>query len=77
MEDNTPQDLPQNFHVPRPPLGLMPRWLYEEKRGELDSPVDMMAFDVMRLYAIKGAVKRYAEADKEVPEAWLHELNDI
>lgn len=36
-----------------------------------------MAFDVMRLYAIKGAVKRYAEADKEVPEAWLHELNDI
>lgn len=39
MEDNTPQDLPQNFHVPRPPLGLMPRWLYEEKRGELDSPV--------------------------------------
>jgi len=72
MDDNTPQS-----SLPRPPLGLMPRWLYEEKRNELDTPVEMMCADMVRLFAIKGAVKRYTDVSKEVPDVWLHELKDV
>lgn len=72
MDDNTPQS-PKSQ---RPPHGLMPRWLYEEKRKELDTPMDMLHSDIERMYALKGAMKRYIEADKAVPEAWIHELQD-
>lgn len=44
--------------MPKPPLGLMPEWVWIEKRiNEIDE-----------------AVKRYLEAGKEIPVSWVSEL---
>lgn len=72
MEDNTPQSLESQRR-----LGLMPRWLYEEKRKGLGTPMEMLQADTERMYAIKAAMICYKEAGRELPEAWIHELQDI
>ena len=43
------------------PLGVMPRWLWEEKR----------------IVDLKDAIIRYLETGKEIPPEWTIEYNDL
>lgn len=45
----------------KPPLGLMPRYLWERKRR----------------YEVGKAISRYVEADKSIPVEWLDEYNEL
>lgn len=45
----------------KPPLGLMPLWLWEEHR----------------LKEIGAAIERYKEAVKEIPQEWINEQYDL
>jgi hypothetical protein len=45
----------------RPPLGLMPRYIWE----------------LQRLEAIKEAVDRYVKAKKLIPAEWIEEYNEL
>lgn len=45
----------------KPPLGLMPKKLFLEQRFE----------------NIKEAIERYVKADKEIPNDWLDEYEEI
>lgn len=45
----------------KPPLGLMPRYLWERKRR----------------YEVGKAISRYVEADKSIPVEWLDEYNKL
>lgn len=52
------------FHVPhakRPPLGIEPRYVWEEKRRQ----------------KIRKAVMEYMNAGLMVPEAWIEEWNEL
>lgn len=44
-----------------PPLGLMPRYIHDEKR----------------ITAIKAAIERYSEAHKAIPIEWITEYNEL
>ena len=56
-----PNTMPSMYlNQPKPPLGLVPRWLHDSHRvGE-----------------ILEALSRYNEAGKPVPQEWLDELNE-
>jgi len=60
----------------RPPLGIMPRYLYEETRNYLDRR-ELYAYDLSRFIMMKAAIERYIAADKEVPGEWLKELKEV
>ena len=45
----------------KPPLGIMPKWLHDEKR----------------MYEIIKAVARYGEANMPVPFEWMEELESL
>ena len=45
----------------KPPLGVMPRYLWERKRR----------------YEVGKAISRYVEADKKIPIEWLDEYNEL
>jgi len=47
--------------VAKPPIGLRPRWVVTENR----------------LKEITAAMRRYREANKEIPLAWFEEMADI
>ncbi len=47
--------------IPRPPLGLQPRWSIELNRAE----------------NILGAIERYAGVEELFPEEWVTELEEI
>lgn len=44
-----------------PPLGLKPRYLVEEER----------------LHEIFAAIMRYRKVNKEIPESWIEEFNEL
>lgn len=46
---------------PKPPLGVMPRDIWEQKRKE----------------ELAEAMARYMEAGKRIPKEWLEEYNEI
>lgn len=50
---------PETLVRERPPLGLMPRYIWEERR----------------MYEVVGAIHRYMEARYEIPLEWLEELS--
>lgn len=56
-ESNTSEELTTK----KPPLGLMPRYLWERKRR----------------YEIGEAISRYVEVDKSIPVEWLDEYNEL
>ena len=45
----------------KPPLGVAPRWIREEQR----------------IAELSEAIVRYAEANKEIPEEWTKEYNEL
>ena len=45
----------------KPPLGITPRWLYDE----------------MRATEIAEGMARYIAARKEIPEEWTKEYNEL
>lgn len=45
----------------KPPLGIEPRYIHDEKRKE----------------ALIGAILRYIDNDMEIPVQWIEEYNDI
>lgn len=49
------------MEVVKPPLGIMPRHLWEEKR----------------MIHIAEAIKRYAEVGKAIPQEWVDEYNEL
>ena len=51
----------QKIKVEKPPLGLMPRYLYNEQRFQ----------------EIYSAISRYYQAGKAIPIEWIEEYNDI
>jgi len=51
----------QNSHVPKPPVGLKPKWLHDEQR----------------LDEIKAAISRYTEKGEPIPQEWIEEYNSL
>ena len=47
--------------VKKPPLGVMPRYIWEEKRRQ----------------KLRKAITAYMEADLMVPESWIEEWNEL
>ena len=47
--------------IKRPPLGLYPRFLWDEKR----------------LYTVCSAITRYYQAAQELPIEWIEEYNEL
>lgn len=45
----------------RPPIGIMPRWIWEEKR----------------FYELREAIARYYDAGCRIPPEWIEEYNDM
>lgn len=45
----------------RPPSGITPRFLWDEKRRD----------------DIRGAIIRYLDADKPIPPEWVEEYNEL
>lgn len=43
----------------KPPLGVMPNWLHNERRAE----------------DLKAAINRYIDANCEIPTEWIEEYN--
>ncbi len=60
-----------------PPLGLMPRYLYEEHRNDFTDINAKMWFDVLRYVQIHEAITRYIESDKSIPDEWFVEILHI
>lgn len=56
-------------YVPKPPLGIMPRWLWDER-----NPTPTLADVWQRLNALNDAIKRYEAAGKHIPDEWYKEL---
>lgn len=48
----------------KPPLGLMPKGIYETQ------------VNIDRICMIIEAMKRYSEADKPIPSLWIKELEE-
>lgn len=57
------QDIPprKGTGLPKPPLGLKPRYIHDDAR----------------ITDITSAMSRFAEVTKEIPSAWLEELSDL
>lgn len=51
--------------VEKPPLGVMPRKLWEEKVGR------------ERTAALLGAIERFTRASRTIPEEWIVELRSL
>jgi len=49
----------------RPPIGLVPRQIYEDLR------------DYQRLQDIGAAISRYLAVGKDIPPEWLHEHEEL
>lgn len=47
--------------IERPPLGLTPRFIYEERR----------------MKEILGAIQRYSEREMVIPDEWVAELSEL
>lgn len=45
----------------KPPLGLMPKWLYDEQR----------------IYDILNAMERYSKQEYKIPLEWITELRSL
>jgi hypothetical protein len=45
----------------KPPLGLIPKWLWLEKRKA----------------DVESAIKRYSDAKMNIPSSWVNELKEI
>lgn len=56
-KDISPLDIP----LPKPPLGLTPRFIIEEKR----------------IFEIVEAISRYINVEKEIPIEWIEEYNEL
>ena len=54
--------------VSKPPLGLMPRYLWDESHPN-PSPEDVQT----RLTQIEEAIERYTDAEIDAPDAWMIE----
>lgn len=52
--------LPSHF-MAKPPLGVIPRWLLDEKR----------------LCELSTGIERYVDAGKAIPLEWIYEYNQI
>jgi hypothetical protein len=50
-----------NETVTRPPMGVIPRWLHDEKRAR----------------ALRDAIKRFLDAPKEIPVELVQEYNEL
>jgi hypothetical protein len=49
------------IEIERPPLGLTPRWIWDEHR----------------MKEIKKAMKRYTIKGKRIPQEWTNEYNEL
>jgi len=54
--------------VKRPPLGLTPKFTYDNSLEDLKSE---------RIEEIEAAIDRYFDVDKEIPDAWIKELIEL
>jgi hypothetical protein len=52
---------PKKDNTDRPPLGVMPKFIWDRKR------IDM----------IKDGIKRYIDANKAIPADWIAEYNEL
>jgi len=59
--ENTPDWFKVVSDLDKPPLGLMPRYIHNEKRLE----------------DIKNAISRYSDAGREIPREWIEEENKL
>ena len=50
-----------NRNIEEPPLGLMPKYVWMDKR----------------IQAIKEAIQRFMEREKQIPIKWVTEYNDL
>ena len=57
--ENNPKWFRKWEPIEKPPIGIIPEWLWEEQR----------------LSEIHNAVTRYREAGKEIPQQWEDEIN--
>mgnify|MGYP001619633020 CR=1 FL=1 len=46
------------------PLGIEPRWLWEEHNRET------------RVFGLKAAIERYLKDNLPIPQEWVNELNE-
>jgi len=56
----------------KPPLGLMPRHIYQLQEAQA-----MAAMQDQRRIEILEAVRRYAAAGRDIPNAWMVEYLDL
>lgn len=61
----------------KPPLGIMPRHLFEEFRSELSSPVEFYSHDFERWINLNLTIARYLKAKLSIQFSWLCERNTI
>lgn len=57
----------------RPPIGIYPRFIFEELRDEERNPFQLLAMDFKRFLDIRRAIYRYYEADLLPPQDWAFE----
>ena len=57
---NMPQEIPMP-ECKKPPMGIMPRWLWDEKRQE----------------ELTAAMCRFFEVGRPVPAEWVDEYNEL
>ncbi len=53
--------------VPKPPLGVMPRWIAKQKNIP----------ERVRLHDLLAACKRYSEVGKPIPVEWSDEIFEL
>lgn len=56
-----PEGTPPHYTCVKPPIGLMPKFIWEEKRFQ----------------AVKEAIDRYMKAEKLVPKEWWEEYSEL
>lgn len=56
-------------YVPAPPIGVMPRWLWDE-----NNPRPTILDIWVRCNEVNDAIKRYEAASTPVPDEWYKEL---
>ncbi len=56
-----PNELYEGTNVKKPPVGLRPKWIMQEKR----------------LIEIQEAMRRYIEANMIIPAEWTEEYNEL
>lgn len=56
---------PGQYEIKRPPLGLIPRFIWEGKNY------------TQRIQSIKEAIERYTEENLSIPQEWVEEYNEL